>query len=733
VVHRIDLPLNASSNRADVTPDTDERYAPARPVVIASFALIGISLTLMALSLAGLSDILPPGLRTLLVSIVALTLPGLPVAALMRLPLNGIFASVTIALSLACNILPSQLNIEVAPTHDYLVQAVILGGATAAVMILGRRIPDEASMSMPWRSVVDGLTTRGLPLLLLVGALALFALAVSRLDVDDAGRFGILQVLGVDYLAGLALLATVLALAYGRPVFDRVVAATANVVLIAYVTMPVAWATGTAPFPTAFAHRYIVNWIHQIHALPPDVDARMSWAGFFSASAHLMTISGLQDSEPFIASASLIFGILLAFPLYAIGMVITGDRRTAWSGVTVYVLFNWYQQDYFAPQAVAMQLYTTLIAVLLWQLRSSPLPALEGSRRQRYVSAWLRIPGRVAGRNARWTTALEMILVAIVAALVVGHQLTPLVTILALALFSAMGLTRYKLLWLAALMLFVAWFFYGAGGYWEGHLIEVLSDIGGLDGNLTSSVASRITGDPVYGQMQYLRMGASALLLGLAALGWLRLRHRGFAPIVAALAIAPLSLVLVQSYGGEVVIRSFLYASPLLAPLAAALLLPLAQSIRRHALSVAVCALAMLGCALLVVTNRGLNIAFEQTPRATYEIAVQIQDQTEDTKVGYWGQGLAFTVPLVFDPPEECFVDARTLADCTADSDISYLVNTKPDEKYLQYRYGFTPADVRQLVDILVTEKRFEVVYDDDGVRVLRRNDAPTLHIEGKQ
>ena len=183
--------------------------------------------------------------------------------------------------------------------------------------------------------------------------------------------------------------------------------ASANVVLLVYITMPVAWADRTAPFPTAYTHRNIMNWVADLGVLPPPVDARMSWAGFFSAGAQLMKIGGITDSDVFLVSASLIFGILLMYPLYAIGLAISRSTRIAWLSVTVYIMFNWYQQDYFSPQAVALQLYATILAILLWQLRTAHVPALVGSRMKRMCTASLRVPGRVPRRSRRWTDSID--------------------------------------------------------------------------------------------------------------------------------------------------------------------------------------------------------------------------------------------------------------------------------------------------------------------------------------
>ncbi len=64
---------------------------------------------------------------------------------------------------------------------------------------------------------------------------------------------------------------------------------------------------------------------------------------------------------------------------------------------------------------------------------------------------------------------IQLALTTIVAAMVVTHQLTPLGFILQLGLLSLLGATRYRALWLVALIGFVGWFSYGAEDFWRGH------------------------------------------------------------------------------------------------------------------------------------------------------------------------------------------------------------------------------------------------------------------------
>ena len=719
----------------------DDDFVPSAarvPVVVTSTAAVAtVSIVLTALTAGGVAEALPSGLRATIVCLVAVTLPGLPIAGLLKLPLNGIFASVAIAVSLATNILLAQLNFGAGLQKPFLFHVVLLvitAIPTGALVMRWRSDAVQDAKPSAAEGIRRAITrSRGVTIALLVVAIAIFLVAVSRIDTNAAGNRGLLQILGVDYFAGLVVLAVALAVEFRRTVIDGVMLACANAVLILYVTMPVAWADRTAPFSTAYVHAYITNWMVELGGLPPPLDARISWAGFFSTAAQLMTIGGLRDSDVFVVDASLVFGLLLIFPVYAIGLAISGNPKAAWLGVTIYVLFNWYQQDYFAPQAVAMQFYATVLAILLWQLRSANVPALGGPPWRRFTVAWMRVPGRTPGRDARWTLGMEVVLLLVVAAQVVAHQLTPVMTIMALVLFAAFGLTRSKVLWLAAILVFVAWFLYGAHDYWQGHLGEIIKDIGGVDGNLSSSVAGRPAGDPVYGRMQYLRIAASVLLFATAAIGWWRLPRGGARPILGALAVAPFALVLVQSYGGEVAIRCFLYASPVLAPLAAALLVPLlrgaAAGLRQRSFGIGATALVFFGLGVWVVTDRGLNTSFEHTTKEEVAVSRELLSHADAGQLAYWGQGAMFGLSKPFELTPDCLTGSEALAGCAAKPNVNYVVDSDQDEKYLLYQSGVAPETIRAAVDILVSDKGFEMMYDGPDIKVYKRVEAPAFDL----
>jgi hypothetical protein len=80
---------------------------------------------------------------------------------------------------------------------------------------------------------------------------------------------------------------------------------------------------------------------------------------------------------------------------------------------------------------------------------------------------------------------------------------------------------------------------------------------------------------------------------------------------LAAMAVTPFVLIALQSYGGEIFLRCFLYAMPFLAVLGAVALSPVFR-LPDPGRALAIAGVTFL-VALALVTTRGVNVAFERT------------------------------------------------------------------------------------------------------------------------
>ena len=122
----------------------------------------------------------------------------------------------------------------------------------------------------------------------------------------------------------------------------------------------------------------------------------------------------------------------------------------------------------------------------------------------------------------------------------------------------------------------MAWISYMAQTYWTGHLAEMVSGIGDVSGTVSSSVVERASdGSAEHQLVVYARILTTVLLFSMAGWGLLRRRRRGIEDrVLVVLITVPIGLVLLQSYGGEIALRVYLFALAPACVLAALALFP---------------------------------------------------------------------------------------------------------------------------------------------------------------
>lgn len=731
-----DAPEDAVGRADPTRPDSSYRGAQA---LLFAAAAVAIASTVLAI-LAG-SDhagAVPNGLRVAVVVAAVTLLPGAPIAVLLRLRQPALVGSVTVSISFATMLIIAQAEVVTGNLRPVTVQLYICAVSAALILWASRTLVPAVPRPRPDRTAV---VTRYALLGAVAVAVVLFAHATKVLRPQASGALGVITHIGFSYLVALVIVAAVIAVALSRARLDPVVLGAAGLALIMFTTMYVSLADGVTSIPTAYTHRGLIDIIASLQGLPPPSDARFSWAGFFSAGAHMSGAGALSDLSPMLLWAPLFYGGVTMLPLYSIALSLTGRRRVAWIAVILYLSFNWYQQDYFAPQPTATMLYLTICALLLWQLRSAPLPSAPRSWRRWIVTVPRRTLGTVPVVGAGRTLAIEALMIVLIAAIVITHQLTPIVLIAALFLFSLTGTTRYRLLWLFAVALFVAWFSYGAVDYWKGHLAYVLGDVGQVSGAVQGGVSDRIGADPLYQKMQYLRLAASGALLMFAFAGWLTYRRRKTWLIGGLLCMVPFGLVLVQSYGGEVVIRCFVLASPFIAPYAADALVRTFAIIRRftgrsaqprHWSRTVAATAAILGIALILTATRGLNTSFEHTDedQIRYGDAL-MRSVPQGSEIMVIGTAAGLVSARYFDDVRvatmESFECLDDLSGCVRKENPDFVFTTRQSSAQIYLQYGYSQSVVDQQLGMLVGSDEYRVVVETADLTILQNASTPPV------
>ncbi len=175
------------------------------------------------------------------------------------------------------------------------------------------------------------------------------------------------------------------------------------------------------------------------------------------------------------------------------------------------------------------------------------------------------VPEARPAPGAAWVAALTIILIA--AAVSGSHQMSPIMLSVDLAILVIGLRVRPRVLpWIA--MLDLGWIVFMARDFWFGHLGAILGDFGKVDSVLQTAVSDRVAGSSPARSLVLAVRGGITVVVGLLALAglarWWRRRRRVDWTVVV-LAGIPGTLVAMQSYGGEIMLRVLLFALPALA------------------------------------------------------------------------------------------------------------------------------------------------------------------------
>lgn len=487
--------------------------------------------------------------------------------------------------------------------------------ATARVVPIGSTRAFRLPAWSPHGAWVAAVTAAGL---------ILFFVSLRDIDLARMNGLGLLSVLPVGAVAGTVLVALALILGVSLPEPHPVVLGAALVSLVICLDGITAFIEPEPRFPTAYQIAGYVQYVSATGHAAPGLAAYFSWPGFFALVSFVTGAAGTSGLLTVLRIWPVAIDLLYLPPLFLLLRNLRLSWRARWLAGFLFAFGNWVGQDYFSPQAFSYLLYLIFIAILVnWfavPRLTHPLHAATPSgpaglhRRFFGILDPGELPPRPAGSGQR--AFLLALLIALFTVTTVSHQLTPFFMIGACA--GLVAVRRCTLTGLSVLLavILVGWVSYETVAYWSGHLSGLVSNLGALGSNVTSSVGARLTGSsPAHELALRTRVVLPAAIVGLAGLGALRRRRRGLSDrVLLALAAVPLSLVAIQSYGGEIALRIFLFMLPAVCPLAACLFFPDPRAGHRDWRVLPLLA----ACALILPASFFLarygNEAFEQTP-----------------------------------------------------------------------------------------------------------------------
>ncbi|WP_406167067.1 lipopolysaccharide biosynthesis protein [Streptomyces sp. NBC_00996] len=404
---------------------------------------------------------------------------------------------------------------------------------------------------------------------LLISALLLYWVPAVGLDDGSLARMGglgLISVLPLPTLVGAALLITVFAsLLWMNREHKGLLLITLLATVVSLHALPAVIETEPR-FATAWQHLGFLDYIDRTGSAVPDLDARWSWPGFFAAAAFITKACGVTDLTEVIRWWPLTIQLLYLAPMFLLMRSMRASWRAKWTGIWIFVLSGWVGQDYFSPQGFTYLLYLVFVAVLLVWFRAPRV-------------LWTKArPGEVEVEpaNRRQRAVLLMILTGLFAATVPAHQLTPFVMLGVLAVLVLIGRSELRGLPILFAVLVSVWISFMAEPYWSGHFDDLFGGVGGVGGNVSSSVSGRIQGgSSTHKLVLYTRVLLAGGVMAFACWGWWRRRdHKYRERSLLVLTFVPFLGFGMQSYGGEMALRVFMFALPGAALLAGLTLFP---------------------------------------------------------------------------------------------------------------------------------------------------------------
>ncbi|WP_284391425.1 hypothetical protein [Devosia yakushimensis] len=588
-----------------------------------------------------------------------------------------------------------------------------------------------------------GVQARLLDFACLIGAFVLWIYGLNDIDVAAMTDLGLASILPATLWAAgsLAILGFALSLrpaTLGGPLpFMHL----AMLILVLHATPAIAYET--LRYSWAWKHLGIVDFIQRHGAVDPDaafLSAYHNWPGFFALSAMAANLFKLNS----VALAEIVrfFPVVLNLVLIALLPLVyrrlTMDRRLIWTATAIFVVGNWVGQDYFSPQGTVYACYLGMLALCLGPLSMPFHPAGTGLLGR--FRTWVPRGEPASMPTGKWTRLLASLgVLLLILAIVVTHQLMPLLVILALAALAVLGRLSFGFL-LFAIAAETLWLFYFADVYVSAVFRDLVADFGQLNSEIVGKMVDFSVASPGQRLVSLASRGLTGAIGVLAISGGLRRLWHGHRDATAiALTLVPFLLLIATSYGGEIVFRLYYYSLPFLAFFAGALFFPIASS-RTGLPALLLAGLLMLLATGFILANNGKDRQYHFTPQEVaaaswlYEAAPDGALIIEGAR-NYPSQFMNYErftfVPLAEEEPEDV---AALLADPAAVlgrwlqqwPTSGFIILTHSQKAYLD-DVGVMPVGTLDTIKVsLLSSARFRLVYANDDSSIFTLNPALT-------
>jgi hypothetical protein len=416
-------------------------------------------------------------------------------------------------------------------------------------------------------------------------------MGISSINVSSIGGFGLVPLLPAEYFLSLicVISAASILLTAPEPQPFRLTLCVGVLLVILYGTAPLVYAEPR--YGWLYKQIGVVQYINLHGQLDRHIDIYQNWPGYFALAAWFDHLAGLKSPLPYAKWAQLFFEVLfcatIGYATKARALMLTW--REQWLAVLLFGGANWIAQDYLSPQALGFVLSMGVIAVALHWLSDHRNPKwLEkvtiGLNRLHNLFSKKSTAKEDSIPNSTYDTppgdvTVLLVIFSIYSVLVFVHELSPYVIATQLGALVIVGRLRHR--WIPVAMAAIAVGFLLPRFNFVNKKYGLLNSFGAFFGNLAppSTYAVHLSRDALL--VADAARALSLLIWGLAIFGIFRRFQEGRPGLIlAVLAFSPIFIIIFQHYGGEVLLRVYLFSLPWSACLAASSLAPRRQGAR---------------------------------------------------------------------------------------------------------------------------------------------------------
>jgi hypothetical protein len=579
------------------------------------------------------------------------------------------------------------------------------------------------------------------PLLLVAISAGLFVISLGRIDLRGMSDLGLIVVLPPEIYISLFLLTFSFIWTVHQPeehTFLLLLHISLLIIALHGITVPL---EEVPRFNVTWRHMGLVDYMLRNQSINPRIDAYFNWPAFFVLEAFVMQVMGLRDPIQLAFWPSAFNSLLYIGPLLLILRSVSDNRKLIWFALWLFYIANWIGQDYFAPQSLNFFLYITILGVLLWSFKGTQsVPWLERLLKSTHLRMELsetqepRTPvrGRNTARRQR-LIGLSVILLSMIFS-VASHQLTPFAILISVAVLSLFNQISARGLGYILAIMIAVWMVYLAVAFMQNRTELLLANVGQVDEAISSNVTERLSGSTGHNIVVRVRLVETFFFWGLAFWGGFRHIKKNFLNLVPVLlACAPFTLLILQFYGGEMLLRIYFFTLPFMVFFVSGLIYTKfpQKYLRWQPWLAGLLSLVLISSFYI---SRYGNEKFDQFTAKEVEAVTYLYKIAEPGSllaapsphypIKFKGYEL-YPVRFYQDPVLSGDVNALVTAMEESKARASYFTVTTSQESFFYLFYKFPPEEMRKFEDKMVASGRFERIYSNEDARIYKLLPTP--------